>query len=57
MREIPWLVVLAGSLAEEVDCSKPEEVAPGFVPCCAPEHREWIRERAWTSPIWYTFSP
>ena len=40
-------------VAAGVDCSKPDTVAPGYAPCCAPDHHPIIQERAWTSPIWY----
>ena len=40
--------------AAGVDCGRPETVAPGFAPCCAADHRPVVRERAWTSPIWYS---
>ena len=36
-----------------VACADPASITPGFEACCAPEHRPVIRERAWTSPIWY----
>ena len=36
-----------------VDCSDPSGIPPGYAACCAAEHRPAIRERAWTSPIWY----
>ncbi len=39
--------------AQQVDCSKPDEVPADFAPCCAPEHQRTVQERAWTSPIWY----
>jgi hypothetical protein len=38
--------------AAHVDCSRPETVGAGLEPCCAPEHRRTLQERAWTSPIW-----
>ncbi|MAC33551.1 MAG: hypothetical protein CME38_08090 [Haliea sp.] len=40
-------------VAAAVDCGDPATVGEGFEACCAPEHRPVIRERAWTSPIWY----
>ena len=40
-------------VAAGVDCQVPATVTPGFEPCCAPDHRPTIQERAWTSPIWY----
>jgi len=33
----------------DADAAVPAELAA----CCEPEHRRVIRERAWTSPIWY----
>ena len=36
-----------------IDCSDPSGVGRGYEACCAAEHRPVIRERAWTSPIWY----
>ena len=41
-------------IAAGVDCSDPGTITPGYEPCCAAEHRPTVRERAWTSPIWYT---
>ncbi len=32
----------------------PDSVNEGLASCCAEDHRATIRERAWTSPIWYT---
>ncbi len=41
----------------KVDCSLPaSEIPAGYESCCAPDHRKTVRERAWTSPIWYTAS-
>ncbi|MCE2392430.1 MAG: DUF3604 domain-containing protein [Proteobacteria bacterium] len=40
-------------VAAAVNCADPENVAPGYAPCCAEDHRPVIQERAWTSPIWY----
>jgi len=44
-------------VAAGVDCSDPGSVQPGLEPCCAPEHRPVVRERAWTSPVWYRPGP
>jgi hypothetical protein len=46
-----WSQYLCNELA--VDCSRPESVDEDLAPCCAPEHRRTVQERAWTSPIWY----
>ncbi|NQZ97854.1 MAG: DUF3604 domain-containing protein [Myxococcales bacterium] len=37
-----------------VVCSDPSTVTRGYEPCCAPDHRPVIQERAWTSPVWYS---
>jgi hypothetical protein len=37
-----------------VRCDEPETIGAGYAACCAESHRPTIRERAWTSPIWYT---
>ena len=34
-------------------CSEPSTIGRGYEPCCAPDHRPTVQERAWTSPIWY----
>jgi len=39
--------------AAKVDCSDSATVTEGFEPCCSPQHRPVIQERAWTSPVWY----
>lgn len=41
-------------VAAKVDCDKPDMIKPGYVQCCAAEHRPIIQERAWSSPIWYS---
>ncbi|MBW2270440.1 MAG: DUF3604 domain-containing protein [Deltaproteobacteria bacterium] len=43
-----WACVDAG-----VRCSDPATIGEGFEPCCAPEHRPVVQERAWSSPIWF----
>lgn len=40
--------------AQAVDCSDPGSVPESLTPCCDAEIPTTIRERAWTSPIWYT---
>lgn len=40
-------------LERGVDCARPETVGEGLEACCAAGHRRIIRERAWSSPIWY----
>jgi len=37
-----------------VDCARPETIGPGFGGCCDPDVERTIRERAWSSPIWWT---
>jgi len=44
-----WACIEAG-----VDCNEPASVGAGFEPCCSEAHQPTIRERAWSSPIWYT---
>ncbi len=39
--------------AANVDCARPETVGEGFASCCDPDIEPTIRERAWTSPIWW----
>jgi hypothetical protein len=44
-----WACVDAG-----VDCSDLARVGDGFEACCSEDHRPTIRERAWSSPIWFS---
>ena len=44
-------------LARGVDCENPATLTEGLESCCSPDHRRIIRERAWTSPVWYTPAP
>ncbi len=37
-----------------VDCSDPDSVPVALASCCQESVPKTIRERAWTSPIWYT---
>jgi hypothetical protein len=40
-----------------VDCANPDTLTRGYEPCCDPAYPKTLRERAWTSPIWYTPDP
>jgi len=44
-----WACVEAG-----VDCHDDSTVGEGFEACCSEDHRPTIRERAWSSPIWFS---
>jgi hypothetical protein len=44
-----WACVDAG-----VDCSDLARVGDGFEACCSEDHRPTVRERAWSSPIWFS---
>ncbi len=48
-----WSTVLCNEL--NVDCSDLENVPAEFAECCSPviEDQKMIKERAWSSPIWY----
>ncbi|MCP4004197.1 MAG: DUF3604 domain-containing protein [bacterium] len=37
-----------------VDCMRPDTISDGFEACCDPSVPTTVRERAWTSPIWFT---
>ncbi|MDX1649908.1 MAG: DUF3604 domain-containing protein, partial [Myxococcota bacterium] len=45
-----WVCVARG-----VDCA--EGAPSGLEACCDPEIPRTIRERAWTSPVWYRPAP
>jgi hypothetical protein len=36
-----------------ISCQDPSSMQPGFEGCCSEAHIPVVRERAWTSPIWY----
>jgi len=40
--------------AAGVRCEDPATVPEALAGCCAEDHRPVIRERAWTSPIWFS---
>lgn len=50
-----WSQYLCNSAG--VDCSNATTVGEGLEGCCASNHQRSIRERAWTSPIWYQPPP
>ncbi len=39
--------------AAGVRCGEPHTITEGMDACCDPQHRPTVRERAWTSPVWY----
>ena len=39
---------------EQVECSAPDRLPEDLQACCDPTWPRRIRERAWSSPIWYT---
>jgi hypothetical protein len=41
-------------LAAGVRCSEPDTVRQGFEACCDPAWPRTVRERAWSSPVWYS---
>jgi hypothetical protein len=40
-------------VAAGVDCTVPENVPEAFAGCCDARYPKLLRERAWTSPIWF----
>jgi hypothetical protein len=40
-------------LRNRVDCARPETATGSLAACCDPAVPRTIRERGWTSPIWY----
>jgi len=40
-------------LRNQADCGRPETATGSLAACCDPALPKTIRERAWTSPIWY----
>jgi len=43
-----WACVAPG-----IDCSEPGSIEEELEACCSERDRPTIRERAWSSPIWY----
>ena len=48
-----WSTMLCNELG--VDCGDIDNVPADFIECCSPviEDQRVIKERAWSSPIWY----
>ena len=48
-----WSTMLCNELG--VDCNDIDNVPADFIECCSPviEDQRVIKERAWSSPIWY----